>query len=122
MDYELIITHPKGYELENSATTGAVIEYNQEKALEGADFIYVKNWSSFSDYGKILSKDPLWTMNLDKLRNTNHARVMHCLPVRRNVVIADDVLDSSHSIVIQEAENRIYSAQAVLEQMISDNF
>ncbi|HLF32975.1 MAG TPA: hypothetical protein VI583_01980 [Cyclobacteriaceae bacterium] len=122
MDYNLIITHPKGYELENSITRGAEIQYNQEKALEGADFIYVKNWSSFSDYGKILSKDPQWTMNLNKLRNTNHARVMHCLPVRRNMVIADDVLDSSHSIVIQEAENRIYSAQAVLEQVISDNF
>jgi len=122
MNYELIITHPLGYELEESLTENAIIEYNQDKALEGADFVYVKNWSSYSDYGKILSKDRSWTLTLDKIRNTNNARVMHCLPVRRNMVIADDVLESDHSIVIQEAENRIYTAQAVLSQIITDNF
>jgi N-succinyl-L-ornithine transcarbamylase len=122
MNYELIITHPLGYELEESLTEDAIIEYNQDKALEGADFVYVKNWSSYSDYGKILSKDRNWTITLDKIRNTNNAKVMHCLPVRRNMVIADDVLESDHSIVIAEAENRIYTAQAVLSQIITDNF
>jgi N-succinyl-L-ornithine transcarbamylase len=122
MGYELIITHPLGYELEDSLVSGAIVEYNQDRALEGADFVYVKNWSSYADYGKILSRDLHWTMNLDKIRNTNNARVMHCLPVRRNMVISDDVLDSDHSIVIQEAENRIYSAQAVLGRILKDNF
>jgi N-succinyl-L-ornithine transcarbamylase len=122
MEYDLVITHPLGYELEESLTENAIIEYNQDKALEGADFVYVKNWSSYSDYGKILSKDRGWTITLDKIRNTNNARVMHCLPVRRNIVIAEDVLESEHSIVIPEAENRIYTAQAVLSQVLTDNF
>jgi N-succinyl-L-ornithine transcarbamylase len=122
MNYELVITHPHGYELESCFTKNAKIEYDQDKALEGADFVYVKNWSSYAEYGKILSMDQKWTFNLNKLKNTNQAKVMHCLPVRRNIVIADDVLDSKYSIVIEEAENRIYTAQAVLDQIIMDNF
>ena len=122
MKYDFVITHPEGYDLDPSFTKNAAIEYNQDKALEGADFVYVKNWSSYRDYGQITSKDTSWTLTLDKLKNTNNARVLHCLPVRRNMVIADDVLDSHHSVVIQEAENRTYAAQAVLKKIIADNF
>ncbi len=122
MDFEFVVTHPKGYELDEGFVSPSSIEYDQAKAFEGADFIYMKNWSSYRDYGKITSSDRNWTLTLQKLKNTNHARVMHCLPVRRNMVIADEVLDSKHSIVIQEAENRIYATQAVLKQILIDNF
>jgi len=116
--YDLTITHPEGYELSEEFSKGATIEHNQQKALKDADFVYVKNWSSFSDYGKIISKDPNWTFNNEKLALTNQAKVMHCLPVRRNLVIADEVLDSTNSIVIQQAANRVFSAQAVLRNML----
>jgi N-succinyl-L-ornithine transcarbamylase len=116
--HDLTITHPEGYELSTAFTKGATIEYDQQKALKDADFVYVKNWSSFSDYGKIISKDPNWTFNNEKLALTNQAKVMHCLPVRRNLVIADEVLDSTNSIVIQQAANRVFSAQAVLRNML----
>ncbi len=122
MEYDFIVTHPVGYELDESFVDNSIVEYNQEKAFEGADFIYMKNWSSYRNYGQIASKDKNWTLTLTKLKNTNNAKVMHCLPVRRNMIIADDVLDSSHSIVIREAENRIYTAQAVLKQILMDNF
>ncbi len=118
MNYELCITHPEGYELNDEFTAGIPIIYDQQKAFEAADFIYVKNWSSYNDYGKVLSTDPDWMVNLDKLIHTNNARIMHCLPVRRNVVVADDVLDSDHSIVIQEAANRVYAAQSVLKEIL----
>jgi len=95
-------------------------EYNQEKALENADFIYVKNWSSYNDYGKILDVKENWLLNLDKLKATNNAKVMHCLPVRRNLELGDDILDSDHSIVQQQANNRVYAAQAVLADIISN--
>ena len=118
MEYDLTITHPQGYELHEEFSSGISLEYDQEKAFEGADFIYVKNWSSYREYGKVLTSDKNWMVNLDKLRHTNQAQVLHCLPVRRNVVISDDVLDSDHSLVIEEAANRIYSAQIVLKEII----
>jgi N-succinyl-L-ornithine transcarbamylase len=118
MDYDLTITHPEGYELNEEFTSGIPAEYDQRKAFENADFIYVKNWSSYREYGKVLSTDKAWTVNLNKIQNAPQARILHCLPVRRNVVIADDVLDSDHSLVIQEAANRIYSAQVVLKEIL----
>jgi len=115
---DFVITHPKGYELDKKFTGNAPIEYNQDKALEGADFVYVKNWSSYSDYGNIISTDSSWMMSNQKLQHTNQAKVMHCLPVRRNVVIADEVLDGPQSIVIPEAGNRVWAAQAVLSEIL----
>lgn len=111
---DFVITHPQGYELDEQFTKGAQIEYDQDKALEEADFVYVKNWSAYSDYGAIKCTDPSWMLTMEKLNSTRQAKVMHCLPVRRNLVIADDVLDSSQSIVIQEAGNRVWAVQAVL--------
>lgn len=115
---DFVITHPEGYDLDPKFTGNAHIEYNQDKALEGADFVYVKNWSSYKDYGKITSTDSSWMVTNDKLKGTNQAKVMHCLPVRRNVVIADEVLDGPQSIVIPEAANRVWAAQAVLSQIL----
>lgn len=115
---DFTIVQPEGYELDKKFTTGAVISYNQDEALKGADFVYVKNWSSYKDYGKILCNDASWMITKEKLQNTNHAQVMHCLPVRRNLVIADEVLDSSQSIVTEEAGNRVWAAQAVLSEIL----
>ncbi|WP_405400781.1 acetylornithine carbamoyltransferase [Maribacter sp. Asnod2-G09] len=115
---EFVITHPKGYELDPNITKDAKIEYNQEKALENADFVYVKNWSSYTDYGQIKSQDTTWQMTLKKL---GKAKFMHCLPVRRNVVVADDVLDSAQSLVIEQANNRTYAAQLVLKKILESN-
>jgi N-succinyl-L-ornithine transcarbamylase len=117
---EFVITHPKGYELDKQFTNGSTIEYNRDKALQGADFIYVKNWSSYNDYGRTFEMKENWLLNLDKLKTTNNAKVMHCLPVRRNLELGDDVLDSPHSIVQQQAANRVFSAQAVLADIISN--
>lgn len=117
---DFIIVQPEGYELEEGFTRGAVIQHNQAEALKGADFIYVKNWSSYKDYGKILCQDDSWMMTKDKLKHTNHAKVMHCLPVRRNLVITDEVLDSPQSIVTEEAGNRVWAAQAVLSEILQD--
>jgi len=114
---DLTITHPKGMELAPQFTTGAHIEHNQLKALEQADFVYVKNWSSYENYGH-LHHDPKWIMNLEKLQVTNQAKIMHCLPVRRNVVIADEAMDSAHSIIQEQAQNRLYAAQAVLKKIL----
>lgn len=114
---DFTITHPPGMDLSVEFTGLAPIEHNQEKALEGADFVYVKNWSSFSDYGKFES-NPHWMITREKLDLTNHAKMMHCLPVRRNVVISDDALDSKHSIVQQQAHNRLFAAQAVLKELL----
>ncbi|MCK0147400.1 acetylornithine carbamoyltransferase [Arenibacter sp. F26102] len=114
-DADFVITHPKGYDLNPEVTKGAKIEYDQDKALEDADFVYVKNWSSYQDYGKVLSQDKEWTMTNNKLGN---AKFMHCLPVRRNVVVADEVLDGPNSLVIQQANNRTYSAQIVLKKLL----
>jgi N-succinyl-L-ornithine transcarbamylase len=118
MNHDLTITHPPGYELDEHFTGGLKPVHDQQEAFEGAEFIYVKNWSSYSDYGKILTSSPDWMVNLDKLKNTNQARIMHCLPVRRNVVIADDVLDSNASLVIEEAGNRTFAAQAVIKEIL----
>ena len=109
------ITHPEGYELNPEITKQVPIIYNQEEALKDADFVYVKNWSNYKDYGKILNQDPHWMMTKEKLGN---AKFMHCLPVRRNVVVEDAVLDGPNSIVIPQANNRTYSAQAVLKQIL----
>ncbi len=96
------------------------MEYSQEKAFENADFIYTKNWSSFNDYGKVISQDNSWMITSDKMEKTNDAKFMHCLPVRRNVVVTDEVLDSENSIVIQQANNRTYSAQVVLKRILEE--
>jgi len=118
---DFVITHPKGYDLDKKFTGNAPIEYDQDKALEGADFVYVKNWSSYEDYGKITCTDNNWMMTNAKLLGTNQAKVMHCLPVRRNVVIADEVLDGPQSIVIKEAGNRTWAAQAVLSEILKSS-
>jgi N-succinyl-L-ornithine transcarbamylase len=116
--YETVITHPKGYELDPKFTKGAVIEYDREKAYKDADFVYAKNWSSYSDYGKILCEDLAWTCNTKNMSLTNDAKFMHCLPVRRNLVVSDEVIDSPNSIVIEEAANRVVSAQTVLWEIL----
>ena len=117
-DVNLLVTHPKGYELEPGLMEGVNVEYNQQKAFEGADFIYAKNWSSYTDYGKILSKDGSWMVDEPKMELTNDAMFMHCLPVRRNMVVSDGVIDSSRSIVIPQATNRVVSAQVVIKRML----
>ncbi len=120
-DYELVVTHPKGYELSPDFMGDVKVEYDQKKAFEGADFIYAKNWSSFSEYGQILSKDMSWCVNEEKMALTNDARFMHCLPVRRNVVVTDGVIDSKNSIVVEQAYNREVTAQAVLKMILEDS-
>lgn len=120
-EVDFVITHPKGYELDSQFSKNATIEYDQGKALADADFVYVKNWSSYQDYGKILSSDSSWMMSNNKLKLTNAAKVMHCLPVRRNLVIADEVLDGPNSIVVQQAGNRVWAAQAVLSEILKNN-
>lgn len=119
-DVDFVITHPKGYELDTKFVRGARIEYNQDKALEGADFVYAKNWATYTDpnYGKIISKDMSWTVTSQKMALTNNAYFMHCLPVRRNMIVSDDVIESPQSIVIQEAANREISAQTVIKRML----
>ncbi len=116
-----VITHPEGYELDKKITKNTTIEYNQKEAFENADFVYVKNWSSHTDYGKVLNVDTNWTITKDKMNLTNNAKFMHCLPVRRNVVVADEVIDSKNSIVIEQANNRTYAAQIVLKKIL-DNY
>ena len=115
---DFVITHPEGYELAEQFTKGARIEYNQKKAFEGADYIYAKNWSSYRDYGQILSFDPAWMVSEAHMALTDNGKFMHCLPVRRNVVVTDAVLDSPNSLIIQEAGNRTISMQTVLHEML----
>ena len=119
-DYEFVITHPRGYELAPEFVGNARVEYDQRKALEGADFVYAKNWSAYADpnYGKVLSTDRDWTVDADKMALTDNAFFMHCLPVRRNMIVTDDVIESDRSIVIPEAANREISAQVVLKRML----
>ena len=117
-DVDLVITHPKGYELAPEFVGNARVEYDQNKAFEGADFIHAKNWSSYNDYGAILSQDESWMVTEEKMKLTNNGKFMHCLPVRRNVIVSDGVLDSSSSVVIQEAGNREWSASAVLKNIL----
>jgi N-succinyl-L-ornithine transcarbamylase len=122
-DVEFVITHPEGYELSDQFVRGARVEYDQMKALEGADFVYAKNWAAFQDpnYGKILSTDRSWTVSSRHMAVTNDARFMHCLPVRRNMIVTDEVIESPRSIVIQEAANREISAQVVLKRLLEAN-
>ena len=119
-DYEFVITHPEGYELDEKFVGNATVEYDREKAYKGADFIYAKNWSPYNDpnYGKVISKDRDWTVDSKKMALTNNAYFMHCLPVRRNMIVTDAVIESSQSIVIQEAANRVVSAQTVLKEIL----
>jgi N-succinyl-L-ornithine transcarbamylase len=117
-DVDFTIVQPKGYELSTDFTQGANITYNQDEALAGADFIYVKNWSAYEPYGNILGKHEEWMLTNKKLEQTNNAKVMHCLPVRRNLELSDEILDGPSSIVVHEAGNRVWAAQAVLKQML----
>ena len=117
-DVEFVVTHPEGYDLAPSFTQGAVVTHDQRTALDGADFVYAKNWSSFTDYGQITSKDMNWTVTAEKMRLTNDARFMHCLPVRRNMIVTDEVLDGPWSVVVEQAANRVVSAQTVLLHML----
>ena len=121
-DYELVITHPEGYELDEKFTRGATIEYDQRKAFEGADFIYAKNWSAYEgeNYGKVLSTDKDWTVDAEKMALTNNAFFMHCLPVRRNMIVTDEVIEAPTSLVIPEAANREISAEVVIKRMLEE--
>lgn len=122
VDADFVITHPKGYELSRKFTKGAKIIYNQEEALEDADFVYVKNWSCYTDYGKMIPQEKDWMLTNEKLKITNEAKVMHCLPVRRNVELSDEVLDGKKSLVLEQANNRLYAAQTILKKIIEFNF
>ena len=115
---DFVITHPEGYDLSTEYTTGASITHDQQAALKEADFVYVKNWSSYQDYGKVLCTDANWMLTNAKLAVSNHAKVMHCLPVRRNVELSDEILDGTNSLVTKEASNRVWAAQAVLSEIL----
>jgi N-succinyl-L-ornithine transcarbamylase len=118
---DFVITHPEDYELDPLFTKGAAISHDQDYALKDADFVYVKNWSTYNDYGKVYCNDREWMLTNEKLLLTNHAKVMHCLPVRRNVELSDEVLDGFSSIVTQQASNRVWAAQAVLSELLTHN-
>jgi N-succinyl-L-ornithine transcarbamylase len=120
-DVDFTITHPKGYELSEKFSGNTTIINNQLEAFEGADFIYAKNWSSYNDYGKVIEVQEDWIINNKKMQLTNDGKFMHCLPTRRNVEVADDVLDSNYSLVIQQAANREFAAQAVLKNILENN-
>jgi N-succinyl-L-ornithine transcarbamylase len=117
---DFVITHPEGYALNPEFTEGVTITHNQDAAFANADFIYAKNWSSYEEYGQILSKDPAWTVTTGKMALTNNAKFMHCLPVRRNMIVTDAVLDSDSAIVIPQANNRTYAAQAILTKLLDN--
>ncbi|MBQ2413354.1 MAG: N-acetylornithine carbamoyltransferase [Rikenellaceae bacterium] len=119
-DYEFVITHPEGYELDPKFVGRAKVEYDQRKAFEGADFIYAKNWSAYADpnYGKVLSTNRDWTVDAEKMALTNNAYFMHCLPVRRNMIVTDEVIESERSLVIPEAANREISAEVVIKRLL----
>lgn len=115
---DFTIVHPEGYELKDSFTQGATISHNQEEALQDADFVYVKNWSSYKDYGKVLQHAEAWMLDEKKLTAAPAAKIMHCLPVRRNVELSDEILDGPRSLVGKQAANRVWSAQAVLSRIL----
>ena len=116
---DVVIAHPAGYELSDSYTKDATITHDQASAIEGADFVYVKNWSSYTDYGKVFCTDPAWMLTAKSLSHSNNAKVMHCLPVRRNVELSDEILDGPNSLVTQQAGNRVWAAQSVLSTILS---
>ncbi|MDX1936731.1 MAG: acetylornithine carbamoyltransferase [Flavihumibacter sp.] len=116
---DFVVTHPEDYELDEQFTKGATITYTQDEALKGADFVYVKNWSTYTDYGRMYCNDPRWMLTQQKLLLTNNAKVLHCLPVRRNVELSDEVLDSANSIVTQQAGNRVWAAQTILSEILA---
>ena len=118
-DVDFVITHPEGYELAPEFAGNAKVVYNQDEALQNADFVYVKNWSSYKDYGKILSSGEGWMMDNEKLKLTNNAGIMHCLPVRRGLELSDEILDGPQSLVLNQADNRTWAAQAVLKKILS---
>ena len=120
LDAEFVIAQPRGYELNPEITKNTPLIYDQDEALEGADFVYAKNWCSYEDYGKILRIDDQWMLTAEKMKLTNQAKFMHCLPIRRNIVVSDNVLDHSSSLVIQQANNRTYAAQWVLKQLLEN--
>jgi N-succinyl-L-ornithine transcarbamylase len=115
---DFVITHPHDYELAEQFTKGATITHHQDEALKDADYVYVKNWSTYTDYGKVYENDPAWMLTEEKLQKSNNAKVMHCLPVRRNVELSDEILDSQHSLVTQQAGNRVWAAQSVLSELL----
>ncbi len=118
---DFFITHPEDYELDEQFTKGAIITLDQEEALKDADFVYVKNWSTYNDYGKVYTNDPKWMLKNKRWQLTNNAKVMHCLPVRRNVELSDEILDGPNSIVTQQAANRVWAAQTVLSEILRVN-
>jgi len=120
-DVEFVVAHPEGYELAPEFVGNAKIVYNQDEAFAGADFVYAKNWSSYHQYGQVLTKDPSWMITKQKMDLTNNGRFMHCLPVRRNMKVTDEVIDSAQSIVVEQAGNRVWSAQAVLKRILEGN-
>ena len=119
-DYEFVIANPEGYDLAPEFTRGIKVTHNLDEALEGADFVYAKNWASYERYGQVLSKDRSWTVTKEKMALTNNAFFLHCLPVRRNMIVSDDVIESPQSLVIPEAANRVVSAQTVLKMILQD--
>ena len=120
MDVDFVIANPEGYDLDKKFTKNVKVIHNQEEALKDADFIYVKNWSSFDDYAAMPEVKDNWMLTNEKLENTNQAKVMHCLPVRRNVELSDEVMDGENSIIYQQAKNRIFSAQAVFSEILDE--
>ena len=118
LDVNLTITHPEGYHLQKKFIGNAKVTTNQDDALANADFVYAKNWSSVEHYGQILSNDSSWMISPQKMALTNSGKFMHCLPVRRNVIVTDEVIDSSNSLVVEQAANRVFATQAVLKQII----
>jgi N-succinyl-L-ornithine transcarbamylase len=115
---DFVITHPEDYELDPKFTSGASVTLDQAEALKWADFVYIKNWSTYHDYGRVYTNDPKWMMTNEKLLLTHSAKVMHCLPVRRNVEVSDEILDGANSIVTRQASNRVWAAQAVLSEIL----
>lgn len=115
---DFVITHPEDYELDSKFTNGATITHDQDVALKNADIVYIKNWSTYQDYGKIYCNDPEWMLTNEKLALTNNAKIMHCLPVRRNVEVSDEIMDGPNSLVTQQAGNRVWAAQAVLAELL----
>jgi N-succinyl-L-ornithine transcarbamylase len=120
MEADFVIAHPEGYALNPEITKGIECTTDQSKALKDADFVYTKNWCSYEQYGQILRTDDQWMITPEKMELTNNGKFMHCLPIRRNIVASDGVLDSPNSLVIQQSKNRIYSAQAVLKQLLEN--